>query len=138
MKQQYNTKQKNAVLDCLAEQTSRSLTVDGVLAALAARGERIGRSTVYRRLEELCREGYARRFAPEEGRSVTYRFIGSGCGEKSHFHLICSACGVVYHTHCPEMEAIFQHVADEHGFAVDTQKTVLYGVCENCRGGKNK
>lgn len=138
MKQQYNTKQKNAVLDCLAEQTSRSLTVDGVLAALAARGERIGRSTVYRRLEELCREGYARRFAPEEGRSVTYRFIGSGCGEKSHFHLICSVCGVVYHTHCPEMEAIFQHVADEHGFAVDTQKTVLYGVCENCRGGKNK
>ncbi len=138
MKQQYNTKQKNAVLDCLAERTSRSLTVDGVLSALAARGERIGRSTVYRRLEELCREGYVRRFAPEEGRSVTYRFIGSGCGEKSHFHLICSVCGVVYHTHCPEMEAIFQHVAENHGFAVDTQKTVLYGLCENCQGGKIK
>lgn len=100
MKQHYNTKQKNAVLACLAEQTSRSLTVDGVLSALAARGERIGRSTVYRRLEELCREGHVRRFAPEEGRSVTYRFIGEGCGEAHHFHLICGACGIVYHTQC--------------------------------------
>ena len=76
----YHTKQKDALLRCLEQQKSRSLTVDGVCAALAEAGEPIGRSTVYRRLEDLCREGKISRFAPEEGRSVTYRFIGSDCG----------------------------------------------------------
>lgn len=134
MKLTYNTRQKNAILDCLAGQREKSLTVDGVLAALAARGEQIGRSTIYRRLEELCREGVITRFAPEEGRSVTYRFIGAGCGEDCHFHLICTDCGAVAHTHCHEMEHLLNHMAGAHGFAVDEKKTVLYGRCAKCRG----
>lgn len=136
MKQTYNTKQKDALLRCLEMQKSRSLTVDGVCAALAEAGESIGRSTVYRRLEELCREGRISRFAPEEGKSVTYRFIGSACGEDCHFHLICTECGEVAHTHCHELEALFKHMADEHGFAIDERKTVLYGLCGRCRAAE--
>ena len=67
----YNTKQKSAVLDCLARHKSESLTVDGVCAALAADGVCAGRSTVYRHLEELCREGAISRFAAERGKSAT-------------------------------------------------------------------
>lgn len=134
MKQTYNTKQKHTILRCLEAQKSRSLTVDGVCAALAEAGEQIGRSTVYRRLEELCREGVISRFAPEEGRSVTYRFIGSECGADCHFHLICTGCGEIAHTHCHELEHLFAHMAGEHGFAIDGKKTVLYGRCEKCRG----
>ena len=134
MKQTYNTKQKNAILDCLAGQREQSLTVDGVCAALAARGAQISRSTVYRRLEELCREGVITRFAPEEGKSVTYRFIGADCGADCHFHLICTDCGAVAHTHCHEMEHLLVHMVGEHGFAVDERKTVLYGKCAKCRG----
>ena len=130
----YNTKQKDALLRCLAAHKKESLTVDGVTAALAAAGEPIGRSTVYRRLEELCKEGRISRFAPEAGKSVTYRFIGSDCGEACHFHLICTACGEVAHTHCHELEALFAHMADAHGFAVNERKTVLYGLCGKCRG----
>lgn len=129
----YNTKQKNAVLDCLATRQNRSLTVDGVCELLACRGEDISRSTVYRRLEELCREGKVTRFAPEEGKSVTYRFIGVDCGRDSHVHLICTACGEVYHTHCREIEAVFRHLAKEHGFVIDNRRTMLYGLCEKCR-----
>lgn len=136
MKQTYHTKQKDALLRCLERQKSRSLTVDGVCAALAEAGEPIGRSTVYRRLEELCREGRISRFAPEEGKSVTYRFIGSDCGEDCHFHLICTECGEVTHTHCHELEALFAHMASEHGFAIDERKTMLYGVCQKCRGAR--
>lgn len=132
----YNTKQKDALLRCLEQQKSQSLTVDGVCALLTASGEPIGRSTVYRRLEELCREGKISRFAPEAGKSVTYRFIGSDCGADCHFHLICTSCGAVAHTHCHALESLFAHMASEHGFAVDGRKTILYGVCEKCRGAR--
>ena len=136
MKQTYYTKQLDSLLRCLEQQKSQSLTVDGVCAALAAAGEPIGRSTVYRRLEELCRAGKISRFAPEEGKSVTYRFIGNDCGDDSHFHLICTECGEIAHTHCHEMESVFAHMAAEHGFAIDARKTVLYGLCGKCRAAR--
>lgn len=129
----YNTKQKSAVLACLSRHKNESLTVDGVVAALAADGMKAGRSTVYRHLEELCREGAISRFAAERGKSATYRVIGSECGEDCHFHLICTACGEVCHTHCHELASLFSHMAAAHGFAVDGKKTVLYGICEKCR-----
>lgn len=129
----YNTRQKSAVLECLAQHKSESLTVDGVVAALAAAGMRAGRSTVYRHLEELCREGAISRFAAEQGRSATYRVIGSECGDDCHYHLICTACGAVCHTHCHELSALFSHMAAAHGFSVDEKRTVLYGLCAKCR-----
>ena len=134
MKLTYNTKQKNAILECLAGRQAQSLTVDGVLELLAARGVQIGRSTVYRRLEELCREGVISRFTPEEGKSVTYRFIGNDCGDDCHFHLICTECGAVSHTHCHELESLFAHMANEHGFKINEKKTMLYGICQKCGG----
>lgn len=134
MKQAYNTKQKNALIKCFEAHKSESLTVDGVVTALEMMGEKIGRSTVYRRLEELCREGHISRFAPEEGKSVTYRFIGSECGEECHFHLICTECGEIAHTHCHELEGLFSHMASEHGFKINEKKTILYGICAKCGG----
>lgn len=134
----YNTKQKCAVLECLERHKNQSLTVDGVCAALDAEGEKIGRTTVYRRLESLCREGKISRFAAESGKSVTYRVIGSECGDDCHFHLICTRCGEVCHTHCHELEALFAHMAAAHGFSVDERKTMLYGLCEKCQKEKAK
>lgn len=134
MKQAYNTKQKNALLACLEAHKSESLTVDGVCAALESLGEKIGRSTVYRRLEALVTDGKISRFAPEEGKSVTYRFIGSECGDDCHFHLICTECGEVSHTHCHEMESLLLHMASEHGFKINEKKTMLYGICKKCGG----
>ena len=134
MKQAYNTKQKNALLECLEAHKSESLTVDGVCTALEECGEKIGRSTVYRGLQQLVKDGKISRFAPDEGKSVTYRFIGNECGEDCHFHLICTECGGIAHTHCHELESLFLHMASKHGFEINEKKTMLYGVCEKCRG----
>ena len=136
MKQTYNTKQRQIIVSCLEENKQASLTVDGVCRYLEERGEHIGRSTVYRRLEDLCKEGVIRRFAPEMGKSVTYRFIGSECGCDCHFHLVCTECGGVEHTHCEALENLFSHMAGEHGFSVDEKKTVLYGKCAKCGGAR--
>ncbi len=136
MKQVYNTKQKNALLTCLEAHKNESLTVDGVVAALLSSGETVGRSTVYRHLEQLVEEGLISRFAPEEGKSVTYRFIGSMCDEDCHFHLICTKCGEVAHTHCHKLESLFSHMANEHGFAINEKKTMLYGICAKCGGAR--
>ena len=132
----YNTKQKTILIECLEKHKHESLTVDGVCAALEKENEKIGRSTVYRYLEALVSDGMISRFAPEEGKSVTYRFIGSGCGDECHFHLICTECGNVSHTHCHEMESLLSHMASEHGFKINERKTVLYGVCEKCGGAR--
>ncbi|MBQ7661704.1 MAG: transcriptional repressor [Clostridia bacterium] len=135
MKQAYHTRQKSAVLACLEARKNQTLTVERVCDALTESGEKIGRSTVYRTLEALCADGKVSRYAAEEGRSVSYRFIGSDCENDEHFHLICTACGKICHTHCHELEQLFAHLAAAHGFVPDNRKTVIYGVCEACRNG---
>ncbi len=134
MKQSYNTKQLGALLGCLEEHKSESLTVDGVCNALAKSGQSVGRTTVYRRLEQLVAEGKISRFASDAGKCVTYRFIGNECGDDCHFHLICTECGKIEHTHCHEFETLFAHMASEHGFKINEKKTMLYGICEKCGG----
>ena len=134
MKQVYNTKQKAVLVDCLEKHKHESLTVDGVRIALEDEGYEVGRSTVYRHLEALVEEGIISRFASAEGKTVTYRFIGAACGDDCHFHLVCTECGEIEHTHCHEMEALLLHMAQEHGFKINERKTLFYGLCKKCGG----
>ena len=39
---------------------------------------------------------------------------------------------------CSFMETILSHFIDEHGFAVDCGRTVIYGVCASCRERKER
>ena len=113
MRNSYHTQQRCALLAFLSAHADEQFTVEQLLTAMGDAAP--GRSTVYRHLEELCREGAISRFAAESGKSVTYRVIGSECGDDCHFHLICTACGEVCHTHCRELEALFAHMAAAHG-----------------------
>ena len=44
----------------------------------------------------------------------------------------CEKCGALIHLHCHELEAIERHIFAQHGFKLDSMKTVFYGVCEQC------
>ena len=37
------------------------------------------------------------------------------------------------HLDCRELQEIREHLLEEHGFAWDAGRTVLYGICGNCR-----
>ncbi len=130
---EYKTKQKAAILKAVKENSTGHFTVDGVTEMLKKNNISIGRTTVYRALEKLADEGKVRKYT-SAGESACYQYITDDCHE--HFHLKCEKCGRLIHIECEHINELAQHIAKEHNFTVNKLKTVLYGVCEDCKNNE--
>ncbi len=125
----YMTRGYFLVRDVLMKAKGAHLFADDIHEALRDRGEKVGRTTVYRQLDRLVNEGYARRTIGERGGNC-YSYIEDGCEE--HYHMVCTLCGKLAHLSCDHVEELFHHIKSEHGFSIDPGQTVLYGRCSAC------
>ena len=128
----YNTRQKREMLSFLQERSMQHFSVDEVVFELRDRGERIGRSTVYRYLEQLAEQGSVRKYPGVEG-VTQYQHVDDVDRCDSHFHMLCSRCGNLMHVDCSLMQSMAQHLMAHHGFQIDPRETMLIGLCEKCR-----
>ena len=131
----YMTRGYYLVKDVLFSAKGEHLSADDIFDALRAKGESIGRTTVYRQLERLVSEGYARRTSTDRGTGC-YSYTDGQC--KEHHHLICTACGKLEHLSCDHVEELFSHIKATHGFIIDTSRTTLYGLCAACAREKKQ
>lgn len=130
----YTTKQSREILNCLEKNKNRHLTAGEIYNILNSEGISIGRTTVYRQLEKLYDNTVVRRFKLDGNTSACYQ-LAQPCGEcHSHYHLKCTVCGKLVHAQCDFLNELSQHIFKDHNFIVDGEKTVLYGICENCLG----
>ena len=126
----YNTKQVDLILHLMHESKGKHMTADDILRCLADNGCAVGKSTVYRHLERLTKEGVVRRFILHDGESACYQFAGDGCS--NHYHLKCSRCGKLNHVECEYLDKVSGHIFEHHGFILSEENTVLYGICAVC------
>lgn len=136
----YNTANRASLLRFLSEVPDRQFTVGALYTALCEKGIVIGKSSLYRILEKLCAEGAVRKFRDAELDCSFFQYVGSDAECDHHLHLKCFGCGKLIHLECDMAGELVKHIRDEHGFAIDSKKSVLYGVCRECRllGGKDK
>ena len=130
----YNTKQKNELINYLKNNATRQMSVNEILEAVCGVGK-TGKSTVYRRLASMVKDGTLLRVYGEDSKSVFYQYVGRDTHCDEHFHLKCTGCGTLIHLDCGELEKIGMHIKKEHSFLIDTKKTIFYGLCKNC--GRN-
>lgn len=131
MKKNYNTKQKDKIIEVINRFDNRHFTAEQVFKALKEDNASIGISTVYRHLDKLAVAGEVQKLASIAGESACYQ--RKGCAD-NHFHLKCINCGSLEHLSCEKLMDISKHVALEHDFIIDSSKTVFYGLCHNCQG----
>lgn len=129
---QYNTKNKKAIIDFFKGSGEEWYTAEQVAEAM---GE-IGRSTVYRIVSELSEAGLLLREHSEKLGCAVYKIDNRNCRE--HFHLRCTGCGKYVHIEDKKTEELISAIAKNNEFSIDKGKTVLYGVCEKCRGEGKK
>ena len=125
----YKTEQRKLVMDTLDGNLERYQTVDEVFATLRAAGSSIGRTTVYRTLERLAGEGTVSKVVGAPGTSALYKRLT----DADQGQLLCLQCGRVLPLDCSMLSSFAEHVCEHHGFAVDQRRTVICGVCEDCR-----
>lgn len=131
----YQTEQKKIIVGFLKKNRHRQFSADEISRLLCAQtpeGEQApGKSTVYRLVSELSENGELRRFPKSEGRGWTYQYHSApDCCD--HLHLKCEKCGSFIHLECGEGKQLIEHLKREHGFTIDNEKTVIFGLCEAC------
>ena len=132
MRGKYNTKQRERILEFLKNRKETNTTAEDILKHFNNSNEPIGKATVYRFLNNLVEEGIIKKYMLEDRNCSFYQYVGeSNCGE--HYHLKCEKCNQIIHLECEEIEEIQKHIFKEHNFQLNKNKTILYGLCDNCQ-----
>lgn len=105
------------------------LSAEELHLALSEQADSISLATAYRTLKLLASMGLLRELDLAEGHKH-YELNTSA----AHHHLVCTACGATQEFDGPELDAIGQRMAQEHGFAILDIQFQILGICPRCRG----
>lgn len=130
--QGYNTTQKEKLLDFLINNKEKHTSAQEIDAYLRSVGSPVGMATIYRQLDRLVEAGTVRKFVIDGKTSACYQYIENEKECREHFHLKCLGCGKLIHLSCSQLMDINSHIAEHHGFIIDSSKTVFYGKCAEC------
>ncbi len=134
-KKTYRTKGKDELIAYLAAHPDCQFTTEELCIAVNGDAS-CGKSSIYRRLTQLCEEQTVRKFRSDDRDVNVYQYVGAHCDCSRHFHEKCTACGKIQHLDCSDSVAFALHLLQEHGFEIDCGQTILYGLCANCRSEK--
>ena len=133
----YQTEQKKLLLAYFSSHPGRQFSAEevaNVFLCVESEHEKVpGKSTVYRLVAEMARDGLLRRFLKTDGgRGWLYQYHNHHDCE-GHLHLKCTVCGQLWHLECQLSGQLLSHIEENHQFKVDNTQSVLYGLCGNCR-----
>lgn len=130
----YNTKQREAILAHIASLKGAHVTVNQIVQHFEDGNFSIGQTTIYRHLERLVQEGAVKKYLLDGIIGACYQYIEREDDNwNEHYHLKCGECGELLHVRCDYVDGITSHIAENHDFQVDTNRTIFYGRCSNCR-----
>lgn len=130
--QTYKTKQRQIILDYLTNTHEQHVTVSELCAHFKHIGINIGTATVYRHLEKFISDGIVRKYYIDGIPSACFQFINCHEDADSHVHFKCIQCGNLICIECDKLQDLKTHFSNEHGFQIDSVKTVFYGRCPEC------
>ena len=128
----YKTEGRRQLCDFMERNAHRQFTVDELYAALVTEGATVGKSSLYRLTEAMCADGILRKFKENEQSAATFQYIGSDAACHEHLHLKCDGCGKLIHLECSMSRELVSHILADHGFRIDSKKSVIFGTCAAC------
>ncbi len=130
----YKTRQREILLEYLSSRQGEHITAGDVCDYLKEQGSGIGQATVYRQLEKLVEEGVLAKYNVGAATPACFEYLGEehSAEKGTCYHCKCEKCGKLIHLHCEELEELQEHFRKEHGFRMDSRRTVFYGVCDDC------
>lgn len=126
------TAQRLAIAE-VALGSDRHLSAEEVADETRARGHDVGTATVYRTLDLLVQSGLLMQRDFGEG----FRRFEPARDQPHHEHLLCQSCGKVTEFRDERLERMTTLIAEARGFARQSHRLVIYGICGECqRGGR--
>lgn len=115
------------ILELFESSGVRHMSAEDVYRRLLAEKIDIGLATIYRVLTQFEQAGILVRHHFETGKAV-YELNQGG----HHDHMVCVQCGRVVEFFEPEIEALQERIARQHGFRIMEHALYMYGECPDC------
>ena len=105
----YNTKTRQLILDYLINNRQHAVSASNILEHLEAEGASPNPTTVYRYLDKLAGEQRIMKYVADKGEKAVFQYVD-----------------------CHFMDEVRAHLMAEHGFTLQCEGSVLYGLCRSC------
>ena len=125
------TPQRILILDALCEGEGHT-TLGEIYARLRQTDRSIDRSTLYRTLKLFVDLGLV--ISADTGQGETYYEIPK---PRHHHHLVCRQCGKEQEVEDTVVQSMFDDIAQQYDFKVNTDHLVLFGICSHCADSSN-
>lgn len=112
----------------LIEGRDGHFTAADLVAEAQLRRLGIGRATIFRALDVLLELGAVERLDLPSGE---HAYVG--CQPAHHHHVVCSSCGRTSEIDDAGLRTFVDQVARRTGYAIDTHRVELFGLCPACR-----
>lgn len=133
MRQSYHTRTRRDILSFLEANCDRTVSAFDIVAHLAEHGSSVSESTVYRYLSKLSEDGKIISYQASGESARLFQYIGEHTHCSEHLHLQCRCCGRLFHLDCGFMNQLLTHLEAEHGFLLNCEGSLFYGLCRACR-----
>ena len=121
-----NTLQRKIVLDTLRELKTHP-TIDELHTKINENYPAVSKTTVYRNLRILAKDGKVRRVSLPDGLERYESEINP------HYHFQCTICGSIFDVEIPCVSNLEDHVAQHYGFDVVGHDIAFRGICPKCK-----
>ena len=129
----YSTTSHKTIMNYLENNQDKLVNVNDIDGFLKGEGIDVNVSTIYRYLNKLSNEGKVMKYVASKGEMSSFQYIGDEEHDcKQHLHLHCIKCGKIIHLECHFMDEISDHIMKHHGFSLQCESSVLYGICKTC------
>lgn len=135
---EYKTAGRAKMLEYLIANRDGTVSAGDIGRHMEKQGCPVNMTTIYRYLDKLEKEGNVIRYVSEKGEKAVYQYATVGRNCRGHLHLKCTECGSVCHLDCGFMDEIANHVQNDHGFTLQCENSVIYGLCSSCKRQRNK
>ncbi len=131
----YKTKQMVQLIDYLKTTEGHHVMVSDICDHFEEMGISVGITTIYRNLDKLVEQGVVAKYVVDQTNGACFEYLGEheATDHGSCYHCKCDNCGKIIHLECHEVEELGEHFLEHHGFLVNYQKIVFYGLCKDCR-----
>ena len=129
----YKTKGKETIMKILEDNKNITLSADDILSIFQKKCVKVNITTIYRNLDKLEKEGTLNKFPASDSHKALYQITCHDLNKEDHLHMQCSNCGKVIHLDCDYMSNFIQHLKDHHKFDLTCDKSILFGLCDECK-----
>ena len=134
------TSQRLLVLEVLADNRDKHMTVEDIYELVKEDNPDIGLATIYRTVQLLLEMQLVDRINLDDGcgrYEIGEMSESDAKGKHHHHHLICKNCGKVLSFKDDLLEELERHIEEETGFHILDHELKFYGHCRECQMGKN-